>query len=72
MKKSLHTTQEEVDEWVQNFEEGYWSSLSILASLTEELGEISRILNAIDGEKKPKREIVEEELQEELGDLQLP
>lgn len=70
MKKSLKKTQEEVNDWIEKFEEGYWSSLSIIARLIEELGEISRILNALHGEKKPKRKIVEEELPEELGDLQ--
>lgn len=70
MEKSLHKTQKEVEDWIQKFEEGYWSSLSILARLIEELGEISRILNALDGEKKPKEQLNEERLQEELGDLQ--
>lgn len=69
MDKSIREAQEEVDDWIQKFEEGYWSSLSILAHIVEELGEVSRILNALEGEKKPKREIIEEELREELGDL---
>ena len=69
MEKSLRNAQEDVDDWIRKFEEGYWSSLSILGRLIEELGEISRILNALEGEKKPKRENVEENLQEEIGDL---
>jgi len=53
-----------VDEWISQFEEGYWSPLSMLARLTEEVGELAREINHQYGEKPKKPE-------ESIGDLTL-
>jgi NTP pyrophosphatase (non-canonical NTP hydrolase) len=37
--------QKALDDSVQNLEKPYWSPLSIMARLTEETGEVARILN---------------------------
>jgi NTP pyrophosphatase (non-canonical NTP hydrolase) len=35
----------DVDEWVKQFKTPYWPPLSILARITEEVGELSKELN---------------------------
>lgn len=46
--------QREVDEWISQFEEGYFPPLAMLARLTEEVGELSRALMHHHGGKTPK------------------
>ena len=46
--------QREVDEWISQFEEGYFPPLPMLARLTEEVGELARVLMHRFGGKKPK------------------
>ncbi|MBD3205937.1 nucleotide pyrophosphohydrolase [Candidatus Bathyarchaeota archaeon] len=46
--------QERVDEWINQFEEGYWPPLSMLASLTEEVGELAREINHREKIKRKK------------------
>ena len=56
--------QAEVDNWISQFEEGYWSPLSMMACLTEEVGELAREINHQYGEKPKKQD-------EPIGDLAL-
>lgn len=46
--------QKEVDAWISQFEEGYFPPLPMLARLTEEVGELARVLMHQYGGKKPK------------------
>ena len=46
--------QREVDEWISQFEEGYFPPLAMLARLTEEAGELARVLMHQHGGKTPK------------------
>jgi len=70
MKKSLNQICEEVDAWINQFEEGYWPPLSMLASVMEEVGEISREINSLEKFKKKKNDQDEiQRISEELGDL---
>lgn len=46
--------QKEVDQWISQFEEGYFKPLPMLARLTEEVGELARVLMHHYGGKKPK------------------
>lgn len=69
MSKTIDEIQKEVDIWVNQFEKPYFSPLSQLASITEELGEVARILNVIYGDKNAKDGESIKELEEELGDL---
>ena len=46
--------QKEVDAWISQFEEGYFPPLPMLARLTEEVGELARVLMHHYGGKKPK------------------
>jgi NTP pyrophosphatase (non-canonical NTP hydrolase) len=51
---SFKPVQREVDEWISQFEEGYFPPLAMLARLTEEVGELARVLMHQYGGKKPK------------------
>ncbi len=59
---SFQPIQNEVDAWISQFEEGYFAPLPMLARLTEEVGELARVLAHRYGGKKPKAG-------EELGDV---
>ena len=61
--------QKEVDDWVQGYEKPYWEPLSQLARLTEEVGEVSRVLNHMYGQKVKKDSEEPDELEDELADV---
>lgn len=65
----MQDLQKEVDEYISQFKEGYFSPLAMLARLTEELGELAREVNHYYGEKPKKETETEKEIEEELGDL---
>jgi len=65
----LGEAQRRVDEWISRFEEGYWPPLANLARLTEEVGELARLMNHRFGPKTKKPEEVEQELAMELADV---
>ena len=67
-QESLENIQNEVDDWIKNHG-GYWSPLSMLASIMEEVGEISREINHLEGFKPRKPTEKEGELSQEVGDL---
>jgi NTP pyrophosphatase (non-canonical NTP hydrolase) len=61
--------QKEVDGWISQFEEGYWHPLSMLARLTEEVGELAREVNHRYGQKPKKPEEQPGDLASELADI---
>ena len=65
---SFKNIQKAVDDWIGQFEEGYWPPLSMLAALVEETGELARELNDREGHKK-KRLPDDANLGLELADL---
>ena len=65
----LKEIQSEVDDWIGQFEEGYWPPLVNLARLTEEVGELARLMNHRFGPKAKKPEELEQDLGEELADV---
>ncbi|MEW9049844.1 MAG: nucleotide pyrophosphohydrolase [Neobacillus sp.] len=67
--KSMKELQEEVDTYISQFKEGYFSPLAMMARLTEELGELAREVNHHYGEKPKKTSETEKAIEEELGDL---
>lgn len=66
---TLQEAQQMVDQWISQFEEGYWSPLSNLARLIEEVGEFSRELNHRYGEKTKKPDEQTRDLVLEMGDI---
>ncbi|ABO67472.1 Conserved hypothetical protein [Geobacillus thermodenitrificans NG80-2] len=68
-EKTMKQMQREVEEYIGQFKEGYFSPLAMLARLTEELGELAREVNHYYGEKPKKVTEKEKTVEEELGDL---
>lgn len=67
--KTMKQLQEEVDAYIGQFKEGYFSPLALLARLTEELGELAREVNHYYGEKPKKDTETQKSMAEETGDL---
>ncbi|KON87252.1 nucleotide pyrophosphohydrolase [Sporosarcina globispora] len=67
--KTIKELQTEVDAYISQFKEGYFSPLAMLARMTEELGELSREVNHYYGEKPKKSTEEEKAIEEELGDM---
>ncbi len=65
---SLKEIQERVDKWIHEHG-GYWSSLSMVCAITEELGEVAREINSLEGYKPKKSGLKNLKLGEELADL---
>nr|WP_192796850.1 nucleotide pyrophosphohydrolase [Pradoshia sp. D12] len=68
-KKTIADLQQEVDQYIGQFKEGYFSPLAMTARLTEELGELAREINHYYGEKPKKESETEKAIEEELGDV---
>jgi NTP pyrophosphatase (non-canonical NTP hydrolase) len=66
---TLKKAQRIVDEWINQFEEGYWPPLSMLASLIEEVGELAREINAREKIKKKKETEPESDVGLEMADI---
>src|SRR5436305_15205540 len=66
---SFAPVQKEVDDYISQFKEGYFPPLSMLARLTEALGELARALSHDAGFKKPKSGEAMGDVAEELCDL---
>jgi NTP pyrophosphatase (non-canonical NTP hydrolase) len=65
----MRELQNEVDTYISQFKEGYFSPLAMVARLTEELGELAREINHYYGEKPKKTDEEQKTIEEELGDL---
>lgn len=67
--KTMKDMQKEVDAYIGQFKEGYFSPLAMMARLTEEMGELAREVNHYYGEKPKKTTEKENSIEEELGDV---
>ncbi len=66
---SLREAQERVDRWIGQYKEGYFSPLTNLARLTEEVGELAREVNHRFGQKPKKPEEGAGSVAMELADI---
>ena len=66
---TLQQAQAAVHAWISQWEEGYFSPLSNLARLTEEVGELARRINHLHGDKPRKDSDADDDIAEELGDI---
>jgi len=66
---SLRDAQQTVDRWIGQYKEGYFSPLTNLARLSEEVGELAREINHRFGEKPKKKDEAEGSLALELADI---
>lgn len=66
---SIHQWQSEVDTWISGMG-GYFSPLSQLAQLTEEVGELARLINRVHGDQSFKKgEKDEASIPDEMADI---
>ncbi|HZG76597.1 MAG TPA: nucleotide pyrophosphohydrolase [Paenibacillus sp.] len=65
----MRQMQKEVDDYISQFKEGYFSPLSMLARMTEEVGELAREVNHTYGEKPKKANEADNSIENELGDI---
>ncbi|HMR86529.1 MAG TPA: nucleotide pyrophosphohydrolase [Saprospiraceae bacterium] len=64
----ISTYQKEVDEWIKTIGVRYFSELTNMAILTEEVGEVARLISRMYGEQSFKTQISEEEQKKKLAD----
>lgn len=69
MEKSLSEMQREVDNYISQFKEGYFSPMAMLARMSEEVGELAREVNHEYGEKPKKATEADNSIELELGDI---
>ena len=65
----MRQMQQEVDDYISQFKEGYFSPLAMMARLTEEAGELAREVNHVFGPKPKKKDEAESSIENELGDI---
>lgn len=65
----LKNIQEEVDRWIKAHGVRYFNELTNMAQLTEEVGEVARIIARRYGEQSEKASDKEKDLGEELADV---
>lgn len=66
---SIQEAQQKVDEWIKTTGVRYFSELTNMAILTEEVGEVARIMSRKYGEQSAKETDTEKELADELADV---
>ena len=66
---SLRDAQQTVDRWIGQYKEGYFSPLTNVARLTEEVGELAREINHRFGEKTKRTDEAEGSVAMELADV---
>lgn len=64
----LKELQEEVDQWIKSIGVRYFSELTNMAILTEEVGELARLMSRMYGEQSFKKELTPKEQKEKLAD----
>ena len=66
---TLHEAQQRVDQWIKTNGVRYFNELTNMAILTEEVGEVARIMARRYGEQSEKESDKGKDLSEELADV---
>lgn len=66
---NIDNAQQAVDQWIKNHGVRYFDELTNMAQLTEEVGEVARIISRRYGEQSEKESDKEKDLGEELADV---
>ena len=66
---TIEEAQKIVDEWIKTYGKRYFNELTNMAILTEEVGEVARIMSRTYGEQSFKDSDKKEELADELADV---
>ena len=69
MEKDLNALQAQVDEWIKTVGFRYFSELTNMAMLTEEVGEVARIIARRYGEQSEKESDKAKDLGDEMADV---
>ena len=65
----LNVLQKKVDDWIKKYGVRYFDELTNMAQLTEEVGEVARIISRVYGEQSIKKDEKINDLGEELADV---
>ncbi|MEX1042957.1 MAG: nucleotide pyrophosphohydrolase [Pirellulaceae bacterium] len=66
---SLREAQDQVDQWINTLGVRYFSEMTNLAQLVEEVGEVARVISRTYGEQSTKPGEKPQELADELADV---
>lgn len=66
---TIKEAQNEVDNWIKNIGVRYFSELTNMAILTEEVGELARIMARTYGDQSFKKSDLEKNLGDEMADV---
>jgi len=66
---TIQEAQQKVDDWIKTTGVRYFSELTNMAILTEEVGEVARLMSRIYGEQSFKESDKNKNLSEELADV---
>ena len=71
MNKSvtISNAQKQVDQWMKKYGVRYFNELTNMALLTEEVGEVARVMSRLYGEQSSKKKEVNGDLPDELADV---
>lgn len=69
MEQAIEQLQKEVNEWIEAHGVRYFNELTNMAQLSEEVGEVARIIARRYGEQSEKESDKEKDLGEELADV---
>ena len=66
---TLTQAQQKVDEWIKTYGVRYFNELTNMAILSEEVGEVARIMSRTYGEQSSKESDLKKQLPDELADV---
>ncbi|HXU26914.1 MAG TPA: nucleotide pyrophosphohydrolase, partial [Bacteroidia bacterium] len=66
---TIQQAQQKIDEWIKTYGVRYFNELTNMAILTEEVGEVARIMSRRYGEQSEKESDKNKKLDEELADV---
>lgn len=66
---TIQEAQQKVDEWIKTTGVRYFSELTNMAILTEEVGEVARLMSRLYGDQSFKESDKTKELKDELADV---
>ena len=66
---SIREAQQKVDEWIKTYGVRYYSELTNMTILTEEVGELARIMARTYGDQSFKKTDLEKNLPDEMADV---
>ena len=66
---TIKDSQKQIDDWIKQYGVRYFSELTNMAMLTEEVGEVARIISRRYGEQSEKESDKNKDLGDELADV---